>query len=243
MGDRADAFAAPPGCLGVRGDADRRPDDLAGHVRGVAVARLDAVMIVPGGHEDDRLAVRSLEHAHHVRRDQRSAREHAEVERLQLRERGVVPLNRQHRFVRLNAVTVVEGVDGQIVPVRGAELEDRDRLVDATEMSMALLEDLHHDARPAAIFEQRRPGVIEVRVGVVALPHLLDGELEDLGRQPLLTSFPQLHVPTPGRRRARPRRPRAARGSAPRSPAGAAARGPAWRARARGRCPGCGPSS
>src|SRR6266700_134686 len=184
MRHRADAPASPPRRLGVGGDADRRPDHLAGDVRRIAVAGLHAMVIVTRGHEDDRLAVRRLEDAHNVRRDQRPAREHAEVERLQRRKGCVVALDRHHRLVGLDAIAVVEGVDGQLVPVLRAELENRDRLVHPPEVSSVLLEDLHDDTWPAAVLEQRRPRVVEVRVGVVTLPHLLDGELEDLRRQP-----------------------------------------------------------
>ena len=53
---------------------------------------------------------------------------------------------------------------------------------------MVLLEDLHDDPRMATVGEQRRARVVEVRVGVVALPHLLDREVEDLRREPLPTS-------------------------------------------------------
>jgi membrane carboxypeptidase/penicillin-binding protein len=62
--------------------------------------------------------------------------------------------------------------------------QDRDRLVHAAEHRVVLLEDLHDDARTALVGEQRGARVVEVRVRVVALPHLLDGEVEDLGRQP-----------------------------------------------------------
>ena len=50
---------------------------------------------------------------------------------------------------------------------------------------MLLLEDLHHHARMAPVAEQHLARVVEVRVGVVALPHLLDRQVEDLGREPL----------------------------------------------------------
>ena len=47
-----------------------------------------------------------------------------------------------------------------------------------------LLEHLHDDTRVAAVGEQRGARVVEIRVGVVALPHLLDRQVEDLGGQP-----------------------------------------------------------
>ncbi len=105
-------------------------------------------------------------------------------------------------------------MDGQRLPVVRAELEDRDRLVHPAEQRLLLLEDLHHDARVALVVEQHLARVVEVRVGVVALPHLLDREVEDLGREPRPPSLDRHLLPprAAGRRRARPRRPRAARG-------------------------------
>ena len=49
--------------------------EVTGDVRRVAVAGLHAMMVVPGGHEDDGLAVCGAEHSLGVARDQRAARE------------------------------------------------------------------------------------------------------------------------------------------------------------------------
>jgi hypothetical protein len=67
-----------------------------------------------------------------------------------------------------------------------AELEDRDRLVHAAEHGLLLLEDLHEDDRVAAVREQHLTRRVEVRVRVVALPDLLDREVEDLRWEALL---------------------------------------------------------
>ena len=117
MRDGSDTFPAPPGGLLVRRDADRCTDDLPRDVRRVAVARLNAVVIVARRHEDDRLALGRFQHAHDVRRDQRAAREHAEVERLEMCKQRVVALDRHHGFVRRDLVAVVERVHGQRIPV------------------------------------------------------------------------------------------------------------------------------
>ena len=177
--DGADAPAAPPRRLRVGGDADLRAEHGSCDVRGVAVARLDAVVVVPRGHEDDRLAVRRLDDASRVRRDQRTAGERPEDDRLEVGERRVVALDRHHGLPRLEAVAVAERVDGQAGPVVRAELEDRERLVHAAEHRLLALEDLHDDPRMAAVVEQRGAGVVEVRVAVVAVSHLLDREVED----------------------------------------------------------------
>ena len=97
-----------------------------------------------------------------------------------MREERVVALDRHHRLPRLDLVAVVERVDGERVPVVRAELEDRDRLVHPAQHGLLLLEDLHDDPRVPPVREQRLAGEVEVDVGVVALPHLLDREVEDL---------------------------------------------------------------
>ena len=120
--------------------------------------------------------MRSLEHPHGVRGDQRPPCEHAEVERLEMREERVVAFDRHHRLPGLDAVAVVERVDGQSLPVVRTELEDGDRLVHAAEERMLLLEYLHHHARVPALGLEQLLGEVEVGVGVVALPQLFDGQ-------------------------------------------------------------------
>jgi hypothetical protein len=108
-------------------------------------------------------------------------------------EQGVVTLDRHHRLPRCNSVAVIQRVDGQLFPVVRAQLEDRDRLVHAAEERFLLLEDLHHDARRPAVLQERRARVVEVRVGVVALAHLLDRQVEDFGGKTLARSFLESH--------------------------------------------------
>ena len=193
-------------------------------------------MVVPRRHEDDRLAVRGLEHVHDVRRDQRPPRERSEHRRLEERERRVVPFDLHDGLVRLDAVAVVERAHLELVELVGAELEDRDRLVHAAEPRVLLLEDLHDDARAPLVAQQRVARVVEVRVGVPAGAHLLDRQVEDLGLEP--SSGRLRHVRARGRRRVLPRRPRAAPASARPWRSGAAARAPASRAPARRGCRG-----
>ena len=149
----------------------------------VAVAGLDAVVVVTRREEEDRLAAGRLDNPPDVRGDERAAGEHAQVAGLQVGEERVVPLDRHHRLPRGHIVAVVERVHRQLVPVVGAELEDGDRLVHPAEHRVLLLEDLHDHARVPPVPEQRLAGVVEVDVRVVALPHLLDRELEDLRRE------------------------------------------------------------
>ena len=75
VGHGAHAAAAPPRGLRVGRDADR-----AGDVGGVAVAGLHAVVVVAGREVEDRLAARRAHDLAHVARDQRAARERAQVD-------------------------------------------------------------------------------------------------------------------------------------------------------------------
>ena len=95
-------------------------------------------------------------------------------------EEGVVALDREDRLPRLDPVAVVERTHDEVVPAVRAELEDRDRLVHTAEQGPVLLEHLHEHPRTQTGGEQRRPRVVEVGIGVVAVPHLLDRELEHL---------------------------------------------------------------
>src|SRR6185437_15382053 len=104
-------------------------------------------------------------------------------------EERVVTLDRHHGLPRLDSVTVMKCMDRQLVPVVRAELEDRDRLVHPAEPSALLLKDLHHDARSAVVLQERRAGVVEVRVGVVTLAHLLDRKIEDLRWEPIASAL------------------------------------------------------
>ena len=161
------------------------------------------MVVVPCRHEDDRLAVRGEQHALRVGRDQRSPGQDAEVHGLEMPEDGVVALDRHHRLPRLDPVAVMERGDLERVPVVGAELEDRDRLVHAAEQGVPALEDLHQDMRVMAVREECGARVVEVGVGVVALPHLLDGEVEYARVEPLLTHPERLgHVPPSAARQA-----------------------------------------
>ena len=171
--------------------------------------------------------------------------EHAEVDGLEVREQRVVALDRQHGLPRLDPVAVVERVDGERVPV--VEQSLRTAIASSTPPSIARLRwktCITTRGRRSSL-QERLARVVEVRVGVVALPHLLDRELEDLGRKaapsPLLGRHARPRAR--GRRRAPPRRPRAARATARPSRSGAAARGPASRAPARADGPGGASSS
>src|SRR4029079_18137407 len=118
-------------------------------------------------------------------------------------------------------------MDCERVPVVAAEREDRDGLVHPAEHRLVLLEDLHDDPRMPTVGEQRLAREVEVDVAVVALPHLLHGEVEDLWGKPL--SACPLHAPGGGTRAEPPRPPRAAGASARTSRAGAGARARASR--------------
>src|SRR2546422_10311606 len=62
----------------------------------------------------------------------------------------------------------------ELRPFHAAELEDRDRLIDAAEERVGLAEHLHRHAWAVVVLEQQLASADEVFVGVVTLPHLLD---------------------------------------------------------------------
>ena len=111
-------------------------------------------------------------------------------------EQRVVALDRHDGLVRGDLVALVQGADHERVPAvlpvavgqaaAGAPLEDRDRLVDAAEDRLLLLEDLHQHVRVAALFDEQIAGEVEVLVGVVAVAHPLHREAEDRGIEALL---------------------------------------------------------
>ena len=183
----AHAAPAPPRRLRVGRDADR-----AGDVGGPAVAGLHQPVVVAGREEEDGLAVRRLDHRLDVAHDQRAPRHAAQVHRLQMREQPVVALDRHDGLARRDLVALVQGADLELVPAvlpaavdvaPGALLEHGDRLVDAAEDRVLLLEDLHEHARAMALELEQVAGQVEVLVGVVALAHALDGQPERLGGQ------------------------------------------------------------
>ena len=115
----------------------------------------------------------------------------AEVDGLQVGEQAVVALDRQHRLARRDPVALVQRVHLQLVPAgdpaavrvvaAGAQLQDRDRLVDPAQQRVVLLEHLHRDVRMVVLGLEQLLGVDEVGVRVVALPDPLHRQAEDLG--------------------------------------------------------------
>ena len=145
----AEPGGAPPFALLVRRDADR-----AAHERRVARAGLRLVRLMARAEHDDRLAFRRRDDLARVRRDTRSFGEGAEVQRLEVRERGVLPVDVHDRFATLGDVAVEQRADGKVAPARLPEERE-------------LVGDLEHLARergvrvPPARCRQRGP----VRVG------------------------------------------------------------------------------
>jgi len=160
--------------------------DGAGNVRRVAVTGLHQPVVVARREEHHFLGLRRLDHEPRVGADARAPREDAEVQRFQHREGIVRPLDEQHRLPRIDLVAVIQRVHDQLVPALGAQLEDRDRLVDAPQVGVRFAEYLHRHARPVLVFAQQVARADEVFVGVVALPHFVDGQVEDRRIETLL---------------------------------------------------------
>src|SRR4051794_591954 len=182
---------APPRRLRIGRDADR-----AGHVRRPAVPGLHEPVVVTGGKEEDGLAGRGLDDRGDVAHDQRSARQASEVDRLQMREQRVVALDREDRLPRLDAVALVERMDDEVAPAvlpaavsrppARALPEHRDRLVDAAEDRLLLLEHLHQDARVTPLLDEELLREVEVLIRVIAVADALHRQAEDGRLQALL---------------------------------------------------------
>ena len=107
----------------------------------------------------------------------------------QMREGAVVAFDRQHRFVRRDAVAVVERVHPQILPavdpaavcgvISGAEPQNRQGFVDAAEHGGAALEDLHANARMVSVGPHDVASAVEIGVGIVAVAHLLNRQVKN----------------------------------------------------------------
>jgi len=95
-----------------------------------------------------------------------------------VREAAVVALDRHHRLPRLHLVALVERLHLEGAPVVGAELEDGDRLVDAAQHRVLLLEDLHHHMGMLVLPFEQLLGEIEVRVRVITGADAIDRKAE-----------------------------------------------------------------
>ena len=184
----ADAATPPPGRLCVGRDADR-----ARHVSGPAIAGLYEPVIVPRGKEEDLLAARRLDDLAHVAHDQRAPRQAPEVDGLEVREKRVVARDRQHGLIGRDLIPFIERAHVEILPATlpasicalpaRAQLQQGDRLVDAAERRVVLLEDLHRHMRVPALGLEQLLGEVEVRVAVPAAADFLDRQPEDVGVQ------------------------------------------------------------
>ena len=196
-------------------------------------------MVVAGRHEDDRLGVRRLQHAGDVRGDDRPPRERAEVDGLEVGERAC-SRPRSSSPSRTARCGRPRRARGRSASSQWSAQSLRTAIASSIPPSTesCFWKTCMTHPRVAAVGEQRGARVVEVRVRVVALPHLLDGQVEDLGREPLYARrrwsraivVRRRGSRAPGRRRARPGRPRAAAASARRSRSGAGTRGRARRA-------------
>ena len=101
VGHGAHAPPAPPGGLGLGGDADR-----AGHMGAVAVAGLHQPMIVAGWEVEDLLAPSRLHDLKDVAHDQRAAGQGAQVHGLEVSEQAVVALDHEYRLAGGDAVAL-----------------------------------------------------------------------------------------------------------------------------------------
>src|SRR5579885_1341824 len=193
MRNGAHAARTPPLRVCIRRNAQR-----TGDVCGVAVPGLHQMMIEACGKEEHLLARGSVDDGARIGGDSRAPAEHAQVTGFQMREQRVVAFNRHYSLVGRSAVAVAQRAYGQgvpsvfprsPVPPARTEPQNRDRLVDTADDRVAALKDLHAHDRPPSVAFQNVPRAVEIRIRVVAVAHLLDGQIEDSGRQS------RLHLP------------------------------------------------
>ena len=125
MGNRADAFTAPPCTLHVRRHGCR-----ARNVCCVSVAGLNGIVVVTGGKEKYVLGRCRIDDGPGLGGNPRPAGEDTEVEGFKMGKDIVGPFDGHHRLERFHPITVVEGLHGQRCPVVARKLQDRDGLVD-----------------------------------------------------------------------------------------------------------------
>src|SRR6185503_17824951 len=151
----------------------------------ISVAGLRAPVILPRPEEQHGLRSSRFDELPRVRADARATREHTQVQRLEMREHLVGPFDREHGLPRLELVTLVERLNIESAPIVGAELENRDRLVDTAQKARVLTGHLHQHAWRVLIGAQHLAGALEVLVGVEALANLLDRQAKQRGVETL----------------------------------------------------------
>ena len=109
-------------------------------------------------------------------------------------EQRVVALDRHDGLIGRDLVGLVERVHVEVLPavapapvhvLTRAAAHDRERLVDAAEQRLLLLEHLHQDARAMLLGLEQLLGEVEVRIRVVALADTNLREPEDRGVEPV----------------------------------------------------------
>jgi hypothetical protein len=101
----------------------------------------------------------------------------------------VRPLDRQHGVPTLEAVSFIQRVDAEGAPIIGAELQDRDCLIDPAQEARRLGAHLHHDAWRMRVRAQHFARPLEVLVGVEAPADIVDREKKEGRVEALATAW------------------------------------------------------
>ena len=141
-------------------------------------------MIAPRAEIVDGLRARGVHERAHVRADAGPPGERAEDQRLEGGERGIVAFHEQHGVPRVHAVALVQGVHVERGEVVAAQLQQRNRFVDAAEPPAALRRHLPGDACLPPVGAQRGACPVEVHVAELAGADALYGEVEERGVDP-----------------------------------------------------------
>src|SRR4051812_14598241 len=99
-------------------------------------------MIVPRAEEHHGLWLRGFDQLARIGADESPPTEQPEIDRLEVHEARIRPLDGQHRLPVVEEIAFNERVYGEGRPVIGAQLEDGDRFVDSAEITSGLARNL-----------------------------------------------------------------------------------------------------
>ena len=92
-------------------------------------------MIVAITEQDHGLRIRRVHRVARVGTDARASRQNPEAEGLQVREAGDGAVDREHGVPSIVVLSFRQRLDGDGTPILGAELQDRDRFIDAAQIA------------------------------------------------------------------------------------------------------------
>ena len=173
MGNRAQRFSSPIGGIGWRGN----PDHTANFC-GIAVFRLNRVVIKTGRKEQNRFADSGFDNAIDVGGDFSLSGKNSQIYGFQMDEIGQVSFDGHHGIPWIQSVAIEQGPYFKIFRFAGACLQNSNRVIDATQDGRLALENLHHDPGVIMIFVQNCLGPHEITVAIETVPNFFHRQVE-----------------------------------------------------------------